>query len=433
MKSILFLVPKMSGISGSGLYNAGWTKEIENAVNRGRWNVITPSVLLLAAIALEEAFEVDIVDEEFREIDQSRVYHIVCIYTVTPNVKRAYRYADKYRKEGTFIAIGGVHSSVMYKEASEHCDTIMIGEGEYTFRQFLTDYRSGTVKKSYVQKQGTVKMKDSPIPLYNYLNTGEQKLIPVQTARGCPHNCNFCNVNSLYGKGFRAKECEQIVNELVEIKKLPAAKKIYITNDNLLSSLEHFNQLTLVLKETAFTWYANTDISFGVQERYIRQAYDSGLRQVLIGFESIIKDNLYQLDTGNFKFRYLRRYKELIENIQSNGVGVVGSFMVGQLHDTEETFKYLEEFIYETKLYGASVTVMTPYPGTKLFYSMKKEDRITTYDWDYYTIFQPVIKADNLSMERVNELYLKLLEKIMSKEYINNKVRYFTKVYKELL
>lgn len=428
MKSILFLIPKMNGIQGR--LNELWNEKLQNAVEKGRWNIITPSALLLAAIAEQENHEISVVDEKFGEVDSSKFFDIVCIYTVTPNVKRAYWYAEQFHQKGAWVVLGGVHSFYMSEEAQSHCDTLLLGEGEITFRRFLKDFSLGRAKKRYYQPPGSVSLDSSPLPLYSCLDHNAKRLIPIQTARGCPHNCSFCNVNGLYGRGFRSKSKEQIKRELWEIGKLKECKTIYITNDNILSTQEHFNTLVEVMEESPLFWYANVDISFGQRVANIIKAQKSGLKQVLIGLESIDKQNLYQLNDNHFKFRYIRKYREYIARIQESGIGVVGSFIVGQANDSEDTFRYLEEFIFDTNLYGANVTVFTPYPGTQLYISMERQKQIVTYDWDYYTIFQPVIKISHMTLQKLNKCYLELLSRIHSKEFIHRRVRYFAKTLK---
>lgn len=425
MRSILFLVPKMVGPREDGHYNTAWSDSIHKFIQQGRWKIITPAVLVLAQIAQEEGYEVTIIDEEYRSVDWEQQYDIVCIYTVTPNAKRAYDYASIYRNRKAWVALGGVHSYFQRSEARLNCDTLMIGEGEYIMRQFLRDYKAGKPKAEYTQETGKVNLEDSPIPLYDYLNPEEQRLLPIQTARGCSHSCNFCNVKGLYGKTFRSKSVRQLEAEFAAIDKLTTRKNIYVTDDNIFSTNEHFLNLCHLFQKHRYTWYANTDISFANDEEKVKLAYKSGLRQVLIGLESVDPSNLYGLDKDNFKYNYLKKYKEYIDLIQSNGIGVVGSFIIGQLHDTKDTFRYLEEFIYETKLYGANITVSTPYPGTPLYFSMKKEERITTFDWNYYTIFQPIIKIDNMTIDELNDEYVKLLNSISSEQFIQNKQQYF--------
>lgn len=415
----------MIGPLGNGTYNSAWTDSINKAVQQGRWRIITPSALVLAQIAKEEEFKVDIVDEEFRTVSTEQDYDIVCIYTVTPNAYRAYEYASHFRKKGVWVVIGGVHSFFKKSEAKQYCDTLLLGEGELIMRHFLKDYLKGYPKEEYIQETGSVKLNDSPTPLYSFLNKAEQRLIPIQTARGCSHCCSFCNVRGLYGSNFRTKSYKQIQTELLEIKKLKWSKVIYVTDDNIYSTMNHFLLLCKLFQKHNYTWYANTDISFADDEKNIKLAYKSGLRQVLIGLESIDVNNLYRLDKDNFKYQYLRKYKEYINIIQTNGIGVIGSFIIGQMHDTHDTFRYLEEFIYETRIYGANITMSTPYPGTALFFQMQKENRITTYNWNHYTIFQPIIRIDSMSKEQLNEAYIRLLRNVNSNEFIQNKLLFF--------
>lgn len=420
----------MNGPDGNHRSNMYWSDDMFQIVEKNKWKIITPSVLLLSSIASKMGYQVEIADEEFRTLEDRKKYDIVCFYTVTPNANRAYKLADEYRKKGSWVVIGGVHSTFMKREAKPHCDTLLCGEGEYIFKDFLEDYYKGVAKDYYEQKNGKVRLKDSPTPLYELLNMEERKLIPIQTARGCSHNCRFCNVKSLYGNNFRRKSYQQIRKELIEIVKISNTKKVYVTDDNIMSDLNHFYQLIELFKQMKFIWYANTDISFGANEKNIKNVYKAGLRQVLIGFESVQLSSLKKLDKDNYKYKHLKKYKEYIHKIQTNGIGIVGSFIIGQVHDTEDTFQYLEEFIYETKLYGANVTVMTPYPGTMMYHQMLKENRILTKNWDYYTIFQPVLKIDHISTEKFNYYYNRLLNNVHSRDFVQNKIKYFNEVYK---
>lgn len=432
MMSILFVVPKMSGPNGDFKANSEWSDELGKVVDRNKWKIIAPSVLVLAAIALKNEFQVEIVDEEFQELNMETSFDIISFYTVTPNVKRAYDLSRYFKEKGKYIVMGGVHASLMQDEVQNYCDTLMVGEGEYIFEQFLRDFKEKKAKHRYVQDCGKVQLKDSLIPAFHLLTKEEQRLVPMQTARGCSHYCKFCNVRGLYGSDFRCKEKKQVELELAEVQKLPYVKNIYLTDDNIMSSQEHFDAICEVFSEKGITWYANTDIKFAENTAHIEKAYNSGLRQVLIGFESVEPTQLLKIDRDNFKYEYSRYYKEYIKRIQSYGIGITGSFIVGDVKDTEKTFQYLKEFIYETCLYGANITFMTPYPGTQLFINLKRENRIVTYDWDYYTIFQPVVRGNNLTIPQVNSLYYDLINSINSAEFVNHKLEYFKEIFKEI-
>jgi radical SAM superfamily enzyme YgiQ (UPF0313 family) len=390
------------------------------------WRLVTPGILVLAKLAEETGiYDVQLVDEEFQQLDLTKKYDLVAMYTVTPNTRRAYELAEHYKKQGAYVVLGGVHTTVCPDEAGKHADTILIGEAEYIWPAFLEDFQNDAVKKTYAQPLGEVDINRSPIPSFHLLPENARKLIPIQTARGCPHGCKFCNLRSLYGKQYRAKRIESIVKEIEAAKHINPRAVIYFTDDNLFCNRTHAEALMQKVSEYNIIWYANTDISFGSDIEFIKAAYKSGCRQVLIGLESVNQANLKGLDENSFKSQNFLLYKELIENIQSCGIGVIGSFILGLDEDDEEVFDNTIYFILDTKLYGASVTVNTPYPGTVSFDMMSAENRILTYDWNHYTIFNPVIIPKKMTVEQLNEGYLRVLRTINSPDNIKEKVNYF--------
>ena len=426
MKRLLLLVPKCSGPSPNKRWNESWPDDIENIVTQNMWRIVTPGVLVLAKLAeYTGMYDVQLVDEEFGQLDLKQKYDLVAMYTVTPNIKRAYELTEYYKKQGTHVALGGVHASVCPDEAGEHADTILIGEGEYIWSVFLKDFQTNKAKKIYSQPLGLVDINCSPLPSFHLLPENARKLIPIQTARGCPHGCRFCNLRSLYGKYYRTKKIERIEKEIDELLNINSHAVIYFTDDNLFCNRIHAERLMKKLSDYNLSWYAHADISFGSDTSFIKMAYKSGCRQILVGLESVNSDNLKGLDEKNFKCRNFSYYKEWIENIQSYGIGVIGSFILGLDEDDEDIFDETINFILDTKLYGASVTVNTPYPGTISFEEMRTANRILTYDWNCYTIFNPVIIPKRMTVEKLNEGYLKVIKTINSLENNKNKLNYF--------
>ena len=426
MKRLLLLVPRCEGPSENKKWNEYWPDDVESAVTQNMWRLVTPGVLVLAKLAEENGmYDVHLVDEEYRQLDLFQKYDLVAMYTVTPNAKRAYELANHYKSQGSYVVLGGVHTTVCPEEAGEHADTILIGEAEYAWPAFLTDFKINAEKKIYSQPLGEVEIDCSPVPSFHLLPDNARKLLPIQTARGCPHGCKFCNLRSLYGNQYRAKKIENIEKEIEAVKQVNPRAVIYFTDDNLFCNRAHAEDLMQKVSEYNLTWYANTDISFGSDMELIKKAYRSGCRQVLIGLESVNPANLKGLDENSFKCQNFSRYKELVENIQSCGIGVIGSFILGLDEDDEDVFDRTIEFILDTKLYGASITVNTPYPGTVNFDIMSAENRILTYDWNCYTIFNPVIIPKKMTVEQLNEGYLRVLKTINSPENIKEKVNYF--------
>jgi len=422
----------MNGPGNQKKFNSQWPLWLEKEVKNNLWKLVTPALLTLAALTDRSKYSIDIVDEEFQQVDTDSYYDIVAMYTITPNVKRAYDWSKYFKAKGSWIVLGGVHATVMPEEASEFADTVLIGEGEYIWPKFLKDYEEGQARSFYNQPVGEVKVEDSPLPAFELLPASGRKIIPIQTARGCPHGCRFCNVKSLYGKGYRCKSVERVELEINRVIDLCRGSTIYFTDDNLFCNMERAKKLMEVVGGYNILWYTNSDLSFGMDEKFLKLAYKSGCRQVLIGFESITAKSLKDIDSNNFKMRHIPLYHEVIERIQSNGIGVVGSFIVGLDGDDQRVFDTLADFIFRSKLYGVSITMNTPYPGTESFKEMAGADRILTYDWDQYTIFQPVIKSSTMSSEELSRSYVNLLKKINSPEYTSQKLKYFKENIKNI-
>lgn len=430
MKKILIMAPGLNGPGHEKKYNSQWPGWLEKAVISGLWRVINPAILVLAALTDRSKYSVDVVDEEFQEVDTMKRYDIAAMYTITPNVKRAYFWAEYFRKRGTWVVLGGVHATVLPQEASLYADTVLIGEGEYIWPGFLSDFEAGTQKKTYFQALGEVNIEHSPVPAFEYIPQNARRIIPIQTARGCPHGCRFCSIKSLYGMAYRPKSLDRVCQEIDNAVTVSRRSTIYFTDDNLFCHKDRARKFADQIKDYGISWYTNSDLSFGQDGVFLKEIYKSGCRQVLIGFESLNTANLKQMDQSNFKMRHVPLYEDTIDRIQSNGIGVVGSFIVGLDEDDEGIFERLKEFIFRTKLYGASITVNTPYPGTELFKEMDQAKRIATYDWDQYTIFQPVIKPGKMDKEKLEENYVNLLQTIYSQEFILNKIQFFKEKFK---
>jgi len=425
LKRLLLLVPKCNGPSEKKKWNEFWPDDIESIVSQNMWKLVSPGVLVLAKLAESTGiYDVQLVDEEFQQLDLTQRFDLVAMYTVTPNAKRAYDLAGYYKKQEAYVVMGGVHTTVCPDEAEKYADTILIGEAEHIWPEFLKDFQVNMVKKIYSQPLGEVDINCSPVPSFHILPENARNLIPIQTARGCPHGCKFCNLRNLYGSQYRIKETANVEKEFEAIKKINTHAVIYFTDDNFFCNRTHSEAIMQKAGEYNLIWYANSDISLGSNIPIIQMAYKCGCRQVLIGLESVNPANLKGLDENNFKSRNFKHYKELIENIQSCGIGVIGSFILGLDEDDEDIFDKTIDFILDTKLFGANITINTPYPGTMSFKTLRDENRILTYDWNCYTIFNPVIIPKKITVEKLNEGYLRVLRTINVPENINNKMNY---------
>lgn len=432
MTKILFLVPKCIGPSQNSKWNTDFSKELEMRVTKTLWKVVTLGPLVLASQAIEAGEEVDYVDEEYGEVQLNTKYDIVAMYLVTPNARKGYQWAEYFRKIGSYIVMGGVHATVCFSETKTYADTVLLGEGEDIWKNFFSDYKNNNPKKIYRQQIGCLDVNTSPIPAYHLIAQNARAIIPVQTARGCPHGCRFCNVRNIYGLNYRYKDEQKVIQEIECALSCNPKAKIYFTDDNFFCDCERTKKLLNYLEKFQIQWIANADISFGSDIEMIKSAYKSGCRQVLIGFESVNANNLAHIDVHNFKYNHCNDYPQVISNIQCYGIGVIGSFIIGLDNDDSSVFIKTEEFIYKNKLFGANITVNTPYPGTSSFYNLKRQNRIRTYDWNQYTIFQPVITPKRMTYEELCRGYVKLIKSIHSDKRNIEVIMHFKEIIKSL-
>ncbi|MCD6468506.1 MAG: B12-binding domain-containing radical SAM protein [Thermoplasmata archaeon] len=331
--------------------------------------------------------EVKIVDEERQKIKFNCDVDVVGISCVTPQAPRAYEIADGFRKRGVKVVIGGWHPSALPEEAKQHADSVVIGEAELTWPRLLKDLEKGELKPFYRNNE--------PVDLRNIkpakrgLAGGVNIISAVQASRGCPMGCEFCGVsNSIYGKVFRMRPVEDVVEELRSIKQ----RRLWFYDPSLTINPRYTKELFRRMKELdkRFVAFGNIDV-LSRDDELLRLAGEAGCQMWFIGLESLSQRVIDRLGK---KSNRVENYASAIRKIHDYGIGVIGAFIFGFDEDTLEVFDYTKEMVYELAIDAAEFTILTPYPGTPLFYRLKREERIFTYDWSKYTqqgnvVFQP--------------------------------------------
>jgi len=153
---------------------------------------------------------------------------------------------------------------------------------------------------------------------------------------------------------------------------------------------------------------------------------------LFIGFESIIKNNLRGIDSSNWKLKHLKDYVDSIRKIQSNGIGIIGTFIVGFDNDDKSIFDRLANFIIDNRLAGAQIAALTPFPCTKVREVLSKENRILDTPWDNYTFYDANIRPKKMSSRDLEEGVLHTFKKVYSSDVAVEKSKYFRDIFSEL-
>jgi len=386
-------------------------------------------LLTIAAFADDYFDEVDLIDEEYQPIDFDRHYDLVAMSFMTQQATRAYQVGDEFRRRGVPVIAGGMHPTALPDDTARHVDALFIGEAESSWPAFMVDFQRGAMKPVY-RNEGVVDMTRVPAPRYDLLRIGDYRTIPVQVSRGCPHDCEFCASTKIYGPRYRHKTVDQVVREVQAIKKLRRSPYVYFTDDNMMVKRPFIKELLRALAPLGVRWITHCDVGIADDEELLEMAFRAGCRRVVIGFESITPASLKLLE--RWKYERLEGYAAAIERIQSHGIGIWGTFIVGLDGDDASVFQRVVDFTLQNNLYATMLAVPTPLPGSRLYQRLKEEGRVLTEHWGSYTLWNVVIRPKNMTVEELEQGFAWTLRQIYAPAAVLARSTHFKDIYARL-
>jgi len=389
------------------------------------------SALPLIAALSPDPFRVRILDENFEEIDFEEPFDLVGITAMTQQATRAYQIAAEFRKRGVPVAIGGIHATVMPEEAAAHADAVFVGEAEQTWPRFLEDFSEGRSQRFYCERN-TVDLACSPTPRFDLMRREYYSTVYIQTTRGCPHDCDFCASSTVYGPTYRRKSVGQVVREIERAKEIWENPMIYFADDNFMAHRAYARELVEELVRLKIQWFASTDVAIARDEPLLGRMQESGCLFLFIGFESVSAAGLDAIDRHNWKLKQLQQYPQAIERIQANGIIVLGSFLVGLDSDDLSVFEALESFIRDNHVFRFHISILTPYPGTRLRERLEREGRLLDTPWSSYTMWDVNFRPQQMSPEELGEGHRRLLMRLTRPEMLRREREHFRGIYREL-
>ena len=368
--------------------------------------------------------EIRVFDENIEEIDYDWHADLAGISVRTMFAKRAYSIAESFRQRGVKTVLGGIHPSMCTEEALQYSDAVVVGEAEDVWNVLLQDAQNGGLKRIYrADKKADLTV--SPVPVRQPLSMDRYFSDIVQTTKGCPFHCEFCSVYAFDGRMIRNKTIDQVIKEIRDINGSSAGykkKSIFFADDNIIANRKFARELFTALKPYNLNWSCQASINISREDELLRLMKESGCGAILVGLESISKKNLSRMDKGvNQRHDYI----EAIKKIQSYGILVHGSFILGYDFDSESSFDELTGFIDETRLLMPLINILTPFPGTKLFKRLEEEGRIIHKDWSRYDAKNVVFFPSLLTPEELLEGHKKVIRDIYSFDSIYKKLRYY--------
>ncbi|NWG02522.1 MAG: B12-binding domain-containing radical SAM protein [Syntrophaceae bacterium] len=358
--------------------------------------------LTLLAALFPKTYEVKILNEVIEEVDFDAEVDLVGITGLTCVIKRAYEIADRFRERGVKVMLGGVHPSLLPEEAKEHADSVFIGEAEGMLHKVIADFESGDLKPFYKNREWS-DLKGMPLPRRDLLNKRYRPFFKViETTRGCPNRCEFCSVPIINGKRYRLRPLEEIDQELSTIihKK---GEYLFLSDDNVTARQDYAFGLFEIFKRHSVKWMGFTTIQIATNEKLLEKARESGCISLFIGFESLLQENL---DNVSKRFVDTKELSNLVKTIQSHRIGIQGAFIFGFDGDDPTIFKKTVEFVQKNNIDLPTFSVLTPFPGTPLFYRLEREESIFDRNWSHYDMSHVVFKPKKMTVQELQEGYL---------------------------
>ena len=352
-------------------------------------------------------WDVRIVDENIEEPSLEDA-DLVGITAFTSNAPRAYEVAAQQRAKGATTVMGGVHASMLPDEAIEFVDSVVMGEAESAWPQVLSDFESKSLKRLYRGRNVSL---DNHVRHRAGLFRSEKYRVKsfVETARGCPMDCEFCSVTALHGRTYRQRPVDDVLEELEGTR----SREVLFVDDNILGYGREAEERAARLFQGMIDrgldkrWACQVGIDFANRAEVMTLARKAGCMAVFIGFESLNEESLQSMH----KVRNLKvgigKYTEVIDRIRCQGILVSGAFVFGNDGDREDVFEKTTEFILRSGMDGVQLSILTPLPGTRLYARLRDEGRLlrTRYpgDWRHYGFTEAVFRPKHMTTAQLEE------------------------------
>ncbi|MFG0330368.1 MAG: B12-binding domain-containing radical SAM protein [Phycisphaerales bacterium] len=349
---------------------------------------------------------------------------LVAISTFTAQIEDAYALADRLRDAGIPVVLGGLHVTSLPDEAQAHADAIVIGEGELSWPRLVDDFRSNRLAPRYEARPGEeFDLAAAPMPRFDLLDIERFNRIPVQTSRGCPHQCDFCASSILLTRGYKTKPVEKVIAEIHRIKEFWPEPFIELADDNSFCQRGHARRLLRALTSERLRWFTETDVSIADHPDLLDLLRESGCRQLLIGLESPTAAALGGVEIRrDWKLRQFDRYERAVRVIQSHGITVNGCFVLGLDGHDASVFDSVYDFVERTGLYDVQITVMTPLPGTPLYERLERSGRLLYPGvWRRCTLFDVNYVPSRMSPERLEEGLIDLTRRLNDPDFVRER------------
>ncbi|MFO7773630.1 MAG: DUF4070 domain-containing protein [Dehalococcoidia bacterium] len=341
-----------------------------------------PLGLLTVAAMLPQEWEKKLVDLNITNLTDKAIKwaDYVFISAMVVQADSAREVVDRCRQLGTKIVGGGPVFSLGYEEfGHDDIDHLISYEAEDTLPLFVEDLEKGCAKHCYASEEFP-DIKKTPVPLWSLIDRKKYQSMTIQYSRGCPFNCEFCDIVIMNGHVPRTKTAAQIIAELDALYDMGWRASVFFVDDNFIGNKRKLKSeilpaITKWMEERKhpFAFFTEASINLADDEELMRMMVKAGFDTVFVGIESPNEESLVECNKMPNKNRDLLAS---VKKIQNHGLQVQGGFIVGFDSDPVSIFKSQIDFIQNSGIVMAMVGVLMAPPGTRLYKRLKQENRL---------------------------------------------------------
>jgi radical SAM superfamily enzyme YgiQ (UPF0313 family) len=397
--------------------------------------ILPPLGLLTVAAMLPKEWEKKLIDMNVTSLKDEDIECADFVFISAMAIQRASakEVIRKCKKMGIKVVAGGPLFTTEYKEF-EDVDYFVLNEAEITLPLFLEDLRNGCAKRIYTSNK-FADIEKTPIPLWELIDMKKYSTMCLQYSRGCPYNCEFCNITFLFGHKVRTKSKTQILAEMESLYEHGWRGDVFFVDDNFIGNKRRLKSEILPaiiewmrIKRYPFSFTTQTSIDLSDDEELMQLMVKAGFSSVFVGIETPNEESLVECNKLQNKNRDL---VSAVKKIHKFGLQVSGGFIVGFDNDTPSIFDKMIEFIQKSGIITAMVGLLNAPYGTKLYQRLIKENRllknISGDNTDFSINFIPKMDYGTLI-----DGYKKILKGIYSPKSYYERVKGFLKEYKPL-
>ena len=333
------------------------------------WQMEPLAIAVLAGLTPKDV-EVFFYDDRIEPIPYDESTDLAAISVETYTAKRAYQISAQFRLKGVKVILGGFHPTLMPQEAIEYADSVLIGEAEGLWQEVIEDARKNILKKFYKSENRPsltgIKPEREIFKGKHYL-----PLSLVETGRGCQFACNFCSISAFFHATHNYRPIQEVVAEVEALNR----KVVFFVDDNIIANLDHAKELFRALIPLKIRWISQASINIASNDELLKLMVKSGCVGLLIGLESLNRDNLRQMN------KPLNDYEIALKKLRAYGILVYATFIFGYDGDRMESFKQTLEFAIKHKLILTAFNHLVPFPGTPLYDTLAKQKRLLYKKW----------------------------------------------------